>query len=255
MEEKHAPLTVFGIRPLIEAVESGKTPDKIFIQKGLRGEGAAELLHLLRERALTYNLVPAEKLARLTRENHQGVFAFLAPIEFASLENVVESVLRQGRDPLILMLDHLTDVRNFGAIVRTAECAGVDAVVVAAQGAAPVSAEAVKASAGAMFRVPICKAVHLTDAAYYLQQSGFRVVCASEKTDRIVFSSCLTGPLALVMGNEEKGISKQILRMADERVKLPLCGQIGSLNVSAACAAVLYEAVRQRSGASSRSDV
>lgn len=245
MEDKEC-LTVFGIRPLIEAVDSGKIPDKIFIQRGLRGEGAAELMHRLKEKGLAYSVVPEEKLARLTRENHQGVFAFLSPVEFVSVEGVVDTLMGRGVPPLVLILDHLTDVRNFGAIVRTAECAGVDAVVIAAQGAAPVSAEAVKASAGAMFRVPICKSVHLTDTAYYLKQSGLRIVCATEKTEELVYSADLTGPVALVMGNEEKGISKQLLKLADRRVKLPLHGQIGSLNVSAACAAVLYEAVRQR---------
>jgi len=228
-------MSVFGIRPLMEAVDSGKIPDKIFIQRGLRGEAAAELMHMLKEHSLAYSLVPQEKLDRLTRENHQGVFAFLSPVEFASVEGVVEEVIGRGGMPWVLILDHLTDVRNFGAIVRTAECAGVDAVVVAAQGAAPVSAEAVKASAGAMFRVPICKSANLTDTAYYLKQCGLRLVCATEKTDAMVYSADLTGPLALVMGNEEKGISKQLLRLADLRVKLPMAGQIGSLNVSAAC--------------------
>lgn len=239
-------MSVFGIRPLMEAVDSGKIPDKIFIQRGLRGEAAAELMHMLKEHSLAYSFVPQEKLDRLTRENHQGVFAFLSPVEFASVEGVVDAVMGRGRMPWVLILDHLTDVRNFGAIVRTAECAGVDAVVIAAQGAAPVSAEAVKASAGAMFRVPICKSANLTDTAYYLKQSGLRLVCATEKTEAVVYSADLTGPLALVMGNEEKGISKQLLRLADLRVKLPMAGQIGSLNVSAACAAVLYEVVRQR---------
>ena len=245
MEEKTI-LTVFGIRPLAEAIIAGKTPDKVFIQRGLRGEGASELMHLLKEHGIAYNVVPEEKLSRLTRENHQGVFAFMSPVEFASVEGLVDGLLSQGKDPLILILDHLTDVRNFGAIVRTAECAGVDAVVVAAQGSAPVSAEAVKASAGAMFRVPLCKSLHLTDTVYYLQQSGLKIVCATEKTEKVIYTADLRGPLAIVMGNEEKGISKQILKVADERVKLPLRGEIGSLNVSAACAAVMYEAVRQR---------
>lgn len=244
--EENEKLTVFGIRPLMEAVDSGKMPDKVFIQRGLRGEGASELMHMLKERGIAYNVVPEEKLSRLTRENHQGVFAFLSPVEFASVEGIVDAVMGRGGQPLVLILDHLTDVRNFGAIVRTAECTGVDAVVIAAQGAAPISADAVKASAGAMFRVPVCKSLNLTDTVYYLQQSGLKIVCATEKTDQTVFSADLTGPLAVIMGNEEKGISKQLLKIADQRAKLPLHGNIGSLNVSAACAAVLYEAVRQR---------
>lgn len=246
-EKNTTTLTVFGIRPLMEAVESGKVPDKVFIQKGLRGENASELMTLLREKDIAYKVVPEEKFARLTRENHQGVFAFLSPVEFASVEAVVDEKLSRGENPLVLILDHLTDVRNFGAIVRTAECAGVCAVVIPAEGSAPVSAEAVKASAGAIFRVPLCKSRNLTDTAYYLQQCGLKIVCATEKTAETVYSADMSVPLAVVMGNEEKGISKQLLKMCDQRAKLPLAGEIGSLNVSAACAAVLYEAVRQRS--------
>lgn len=247
MTEKYTTtLTVFGIRPLMEAVESGKVPDKVFIQKGLRGENASELMTLLREKDIPYKIVPEEKLARLTRENHQGVFAFLSPVDFVSVETVVDEKLSRGENPLVLILDHLTDVRNFGAIVRTAECAGVCAVVIPAEGSAPVSADAVKASAGAIFRVPLCKSRNLTDTAYYLQQCGLKVVCATEKTAETIYSADMSVPLAVVMGNEEKGISKQLLKMCDQRAKLPLAGEIGSLNVSAACAAVLYEAVRQR---------
>ncbi|MDD4819263.1 MAG: 23S rRNA (guanosine(2251)-2'-O)-methyltransferase RlmB [Flavobacteriales bacterium] len=239
-------LTVFGIRPLIEAISSGKIPDRVFIQRGLRGDNVPELMGLMKGNDIAYKVVPEEKLNRLTRDNHQGVFAFMSPIEFASVEGIVDQKIENGENPLVLILDHLTDVRNFGAIVRTAECTGVCAVVIASEGAAPISADAVKASAGAIFRVPICKSRHLVDTVYYLQQSGLKIVGATEKTDTLVYNTDMTVPTAIIMGNEEKGISKGLMKLCDAKAKLPLSGEIGSLNVSVACGAVLYEAVRQR---------
>ena len=239
-------LTTFGIRPLIEAINSGKIPDRVFIQRGLKGDNVPELMGLLKSHDIAYKVVPEEKLNRLTRENHQGVFAFLSPIEFASVEGIVEQELEAGREPMVLILDHITDVRNLGAIVRTAECTGVCAVVIPSEGNAPISGEAIKSSAGALFRVPICKTRSVIDTAYYLQQCGLRIICATEKTQNTVYETDMTGPIAIVMGNEEKGISKSMLKICDSRAKLPLEGEIGSLNVSVACGAVLYEAVRQR---------
>ena len=255
-------LTVFGIRPLIEAISAGKMPDRVFIQRGLRGDNVPELMGLMKENDIAYKVVPEDKLNRLTRENHQGVFAFMSPVEFSSVEGIIDQKLADGENPLVLILDHLTDVRNFGAIVRTAECTGVCAVVIASEGAAPISADAIKASAGAIFRVPICKSRHLVDTVYYLQQSGLKIVGATEKTDHLVYDTDMSVPTAIIMGNEEKGISKVVsakfdregekgiskglMKLCDDKAKLPLSGDIGSLNVSVACGAVLYEALRQR---------
>lgn len=202
---------------------------------------------LLRDRDIAYKVVPEEKLGPPYAGKPPGGVRISLACGICLGRGCGREKLSRGENPLVLILDHLTDVRNFGAIVRTAECAGVCAVVIPSEGSAPVSADAVKASAGAIFRVPLCKSRNLTDTAYYLQQCGLKIICATEKTADTVYSADMSVPLAVVMGNEEKGISKQLLKMCDQRAKLPLEGEIGSLNVSAACAAVLYEAVRQRS--------
>lgn len=204
------------------------------------------ILKLAESQNVTINMVPFEKLEKLTRSNHQGVVAFVSPITFQPLENIIERILTQKEDPLFLILDQITDVRNFGAIIRTAECTGVDAIIIQKKGGAPVSGDTVKTSAGAIFNIPICKVDHIKDAIFYLQGSGIKVIGATEKTDRSIYQSDLKGPLAIVMGSEEKGIAKSVLTLLDELTALPLLGQINSLNVSVACGAILYEVVRQR---------
>ena len=245
-ENPRTPTTIFGIRPVIEALEAGKTLDKVFIHKGLRGENVAELMRLLKTNGILPKIVPQEKLDRLTGKNHQGVFAFISAVDFADLEYIVEECSSKGKNILLLMLDHLTDVRNFGAIIRTAECTGVDAIIIPREGMAPVNADTVKTSTGAIFRVPICRVANLTDTLYFLRHSGIQAVAATEKTDNLLYNTDFKLPTVIIMGNEEKGISNQLLKACDRRAKLPLAGTIGSLNVSVAAGAMLYEAVRQR---------
>ena len=237
---------VYGIRPIIEAIESGKTVDKVFIQKGMRGPLFGKMEALLRKEGISMSFVPVEKLNRLTQGNHQGVVAKISPIDFHELENLVQAVLESGDTPLFLLLDQLSDVRNFGAIIRTAECAGVHGIVIQKKGGAPVSADTIKTSAGAIYKMPICKVDHIKDAIYYLQASGIEVIAASEKSDTLVYDLSFDTPCAIVMGSEGKGISNSILKIVDYRAKLPLMGEIDSLNVSVACGVFLYEVLRQR---------
>lgn len=236
---------IFGIRAVIEAVKSGKEIDRVFVQKGLKGELFSELRILLEKEKIFFSVVPVEKLNRLTKKNHQGIIAQIPPITYHNLEDLVMNEMEAGGNPLFIILDHLSDVRNVGAIIRTAECTGVSGVILPKRGTS-ITADTIKTSAGAAFRVPICKVENLVDAIYYLQGSGVRVVAASEKSDKNVFDASFSSPLAIVMGAEDTGVSQSVLRVVDERVKLPMFGEIGSLNVSVACGVFLYEAVRQR---------
>ena len=237
---------LFGIHAVMEAIKSGKTIDKIFLQKGLQGELSRELILLLREHKIVPNTVPIEKLNKLTRKNHQGVVAFVAPVDFHDLEELVIQTQEKGETPLFIMLDQLTDARNFGAIIRTAECVGAHGIIIPKSGAAPVSADTVKTSAGAVFNMPICKVDHLKDALFLLQASGIQTVAATEKTEDTIYQVDFKNPTAIIMGSEGKGVSPGILKLVDHKAKLPMYGNISSLNVSVAAAVFLYEAVRQR---------
>ncbi|MFI2741222.1 23S rRNA (guanosine(2251)-2'-O)-methyltransferase RlmB [Zhouia sp. PK063] len=237
---------IFGIRAVIEAIHAGKTIDKIFIQKGLQGGLFQELHTLLKSHQINTSYVPVEKLNRLTKKNHQGVVANISPIEFHDLENLTMKVIESGETPLFLILDQVSDVRNFGAIIRTAECTGVHGIIIQKNGSAPVTADTVKTSAGAVFNVPICKVDHIKDAIFYMQASGIEVVGATEKTDNEIYDVNFTTPAAIVMGAEDVGISSSVLKILNHKAKLPMFGSIGSLNVSVACAVFLYEVVRQR---------
>ncbi|WP_299440285.1 23S rRNA (guanosine(2251)-2'-O)-methyltransferase RlmB [uncultured Aquimarina sp.] len=237
---------IFGIRAVIEAINSGKTIDKLFIQKGLQGELAKELMNLIKTDSISFSYVPIEKLNRLTRKNHQGVVALTSPIEFHNLENLVLKIIESGETPLFLILDQLSDVRNFGAIIRTAECTGVHGIIIQKKGGAPVSADTVKTSAGAIFKIPICKVDHIKDAMFYLQASGIQIIAATEKASSPIYDIDITTPSAIVMGSEGKGISNSVLKIADHLAKLPMYGEIASLNVSVACGVFLYETIRQR---------
>ena len=238
--------TIFGIRAIIEAIKSGENIDKIFLQKGLRGELFIELEQLINKERLNASYVPVEKLNRLTKMNHQGAVAQIAPIEFHDLEELVMSTVESGKAPLFLLLDQLSDVRNFGAIIRTAECTGVSGIVIQKKGGAPVNGDTVKTSAGAIFKIPICKVDHIKDAVFHMQASGIKVIAATEKTEQNLYDVSFTEPCAIIMGSEGKGINPSILKVVDEKAKLPILGEIESLNVSVACGAFLYEAVRQR---------
>ncbi|MBU3821877.1 23S rRNA (guanosine(2251)-2'-O)-methyltransferase RlmB [Flavobacteriaceae bacterium XHP0103] len=237
---------IFGIRAVIEAINSGKTIDKVFLQKGLKGELFSELETLTKQQALNVSYVPIEKLNRLTKKNHQGVVAQISPVEFFDLETLVLNVIESGKTPLFLLLDQLSDVRNFGAIIRTAECTGVDGIIIQKKGGAPVNGDTIKTSAGAVFKIPICKVDHIKDAVFYMQASGIKVIAATEKTDNLLYDISFKEPCAIIMGSEDRGINPSILKVVDDKAKLPLLGKIESLNVSVACGAFLYEAVRQR---------
>ncbi|WP_271782903.1 23S rRNA (guanosine(2251)-2'-O)-methyltransferase RlmB [Aquimarina algiphila] len=237
---------IFGTRAIIEAITANKSIDKLFIQKGLQGELSRELMSLVKKNNITFTYVPVEKLNRLTRNNHQGVIAYISPIDFYDLENLVMNVVESGKTPLFLILDQLSDARNFGAIIRTAECTGVNGIIIQKKGGAPVNADTIKTSAGAVFKIPICKVDHIKDAMFYLQGSGIQVVAATEKAESTIYDTNLTIPSAIIMGSEGKGISPSVLKLVDQSAKLPMYGDIASLNVSVACGVILYEAIRQR---------
>ncbi|QAR30570.1 23S rRNA (guanosine(2251)-2'-O)-methyltransferase RlmB [Ornithobacterium rhinotracheale] len=237
---------IFGLHPVLEAIDSGKTIDKLFVQKGLQGELASEVLRKARALGIPMQYVPVQKLNKLTRKNHQGVFGYLSPIEFYKIDQILPLVYEKGETPFFLILDRLSDVRNFGAIARTAECCGVHAIVVPERGAAAINEDALKTSAGALFKIPVCREKSLKEVVSFLQLSGVSVVCATEKTEDTIYNTDLTKPLAIVMGNEGDGVAEELLNRADYLAKLPMRGEIGSLNVSVACGAFLYEAIRQR---------
>lgn len=237
---------IFGIHSVIEAVKSGKTIAKVFIQKGLRSDLFKELEALLRQEDISTSYVPVEKLNKLSNKNHQGVVANISPIEFYDLEDLVLTTIESNSTPLFLILDQLSDVRNFGAIIRTAECTGVNGIIIQKSGAAPINADTVKTSAGAVFNIPICKVNHIKDAIYLLQSSGIKIIAATEKTDNFIYDVNFKEPCAIVMGSEGKGINPSVLKIVDNKAKLPMLGNIASLNVSVACGTFLYEVVRQR---------
>ena len=237
---------IYGLRAVIEAINSNKTIDKVFIQKGLKGDLFQELETLLRKQGINVSYVPVEKLNRLTHKNHQGVVANMSPIEFYDLDNLVLQVIESGKTPLFLLLDQISDVRNFGAIIRTAECTGVDGIIIQKKGGAPINGDTIKTSAGAVFKIPICKVDHIKDALFHLQASGIKVIAATEKTNNTIYDVSFKEPCAIVMGSEGRGINPSVIKLADDKAKLPILGEIESLNVSVACGAFLYEVVRQR---------
>ena len=239
---------IFGLRAIIEAIQAKKHIDKVYLQKGLSGELFKELEFTLRKKKIATSYVPVEKLNKLTQNNHQGAVALISPVDFQDFEPLVEEVLERDSVPLFLLLDQVTDVRNFGAIIRTAECTGVDAIIVPKTGSAPITSDTIKTSAGAVFNIPIAKVDHLKDAIYYLQASNIAIVAATEKGDNTIFQTNLKSGCAIIMGAEDKGISDSILKLVDHKAKLPIAGKIGSLNVSVACGAILYEVFRQRLG-------
>ena len=237
---------IFGIRAVMEAIQADKEIDKILIRRELQGDLAKELMTLMKERGLHAQRVPMERLDRLTRKNHQGVIAFISPVTYQRLEDLIPFIFEQGRDPLVVLLDGITDVRNFGAIARTCECAGVDALVIPSKGGATVNADAMKTSAGALHTLPVCREQNLKETLQYLKDSGFRIVAATEKGDYDYTKADYTGPVCIIMGAEDKGVSYDHLALCDEWVKIPMLGTIESLNVSVAAGILIYEAVKQR---------
>ncbi|MCQ2289983.1 MAG: 23S rRNA (guanosine(2251)-2'-O)-methyltransferase RlmB [Muribaculaceae bacterium] len=237
---------VFGIRAVIEAIESGKQVDKVLMKKDLSGDLARELLSVAREYNVPVQRVPVERINRVTRKNHQGVIAFMAAVDYYHVDDIVPALYDEGINPFIVVLDGVTDVRNFGAIARTCECAGVNAIVIPERNSVSVNADAVKTSAGALNYLPVCRERNLVNAVKYLRDSGFMVMGASEKTDLNYTKADFTGPVAIVLGAEDTGISADILRLCDTLVAIPEFGEINSLNVSVAGGIMIYEVVRQR---------
>ena len=237
---------IFGVRPVIEAIKSAKDIDKVLLKKGLGGDSYRELFDLIRDYNIPFQFVPLEKLNRVTRKNHQGVIAFISPVTFYDIENYLPQIFEKGENPFLLVLDEVTDVRNFGAIVRTAECAGVHAVIIPEKGSARISADAVKTSAGALHFVPVCRTKDLKKTLEFLKMSGLKLIAASEKAKDNYMQGDYSGPLTIIMGSEEHGIDQKLLALADEKVSIPICGNIQSLNVSVAAGLLVYEAVRQR---------
>ena len=238
---------IFGLRPILEALAAGKTIERIYLQKGQKNSVTQDITEMARNAHVPIASVPVEKLDSLTRKNHQGAVAYLSMITYLPLGNIVTSLFDEGKDPLIVVLDRITDVRNFGAIARNAECLGVDAIVIPSHGAAQVNGDAVKTSAGALNRIPVCREHNLKETLDYLHNSGIRIVASTEKSEHSLEENVdLTGPLAIVMGSEEDGVSPEYLKKADLRIKIPMVGKISSLNVSVASGIMLYEVLKQR---------
>ena len=236
---------IYGIRAVIEAINSSKDIDKIFIQTGLKGKLIGQLESLIRKNKINFSYVPTQKLDRLSKKNHQGVIARIAPIKFYTIDSFSE-VIEKSNNPFVLILDQINDVRNFGAIIRTAEISGVDGIIIQNSSSAPVNSDTIKTSAGAIFNIPICKVNHIKDAIYHLQSMNISIISASEKSEKNIYDVDLKVPLAIIMGSEQKGINKSVINLSNESVKLPMYGKIESLNVSVACGIFLYEVVRQR---------
>ena len=237
---------IYGIRAVIEAINSGKEIDKVFLKKGLKGELISELMVLLRTENIPFQTVPLEKLNRITQKNHQGVIAFISMVSYIDIEKLVPILYEQGKNPFLLILDEISDVRNFGAIARTAEVAGVDAIIIPAKGSAQINADAIKTSAGALHTIPVCRSFNMKETATFLKQSGIKLIAATEKAANYYYDSDYSVPVAIIMGSEDTGVNTNLLKIADEIVKIPVIGKIDSLNVSVAAGILSFEAVKQR---------
>lgn len=246
MEEKKS-YYLYGMHPVTEAVLSGKSIEKVVFKQGLEGPQFRNLMALLKEKDVPCQFVPAERLNKIDKGGRsQGVVAYMAQIDYTPFEEAVENALRKSDAPVFVMLDGVSDVRNLGAIARTAECAGVSAIILPAKGGAAINAEAIKVSAGALLRIDTCKTQNLRIPIYYLKERGFQVVAATEKTDSLIYEADFKQPTVIVMGSEGKGISDSVMKLCDAKVKIPMHGEIESLNVSVATSIILFEVVRQR---------
>jgi 23S rRNA (guanosine2251-2'-O)-methyltransferase len=237
---------IFGMRAVIEAIEAGKEIDKILVKRDLQSDLSKELFDVLRGKGIVVQRVPVEKINRITMKNHQGVLAFLSAITYERLENIIPMLYEEGKNPFIVVLDGITDVRNFGAIARTCECAGVDAIVIPERGSVTVGGDAVKTSAGALLHIPVCRERSITEALQFLKNSGCKLVAASEKGTVNYTKADYTTPVAMVMGAEDTGVAREHLQLCDEQVSIPQLGTIASLNVSVAAGVLMYEVIRQR---------
>jgi 23S rRNA (guanosine2251-2'-O)-methyltransferase len=237
---------IFGIRAVLEAAQAGKDLDKVLVRRGGGSDLLKKLLAVLSKMEIPVQQVPVEKLNRITGKNHQGVIAFLSEVSYLDITTLLPSIFEKGEDPLILLLDGVSDVRNFGAIARSAECAGVHAIVIPASGSAAINADAVKTSAGALHRIPVCRHRDLLTVMRFLKESGLRMFAATEKATDSMYATEMTGPAGLILGSEDTGISAQLLKIADSWVSIPMKGNIASLNVSVAAGVLLFEILRQR---------
>lgn len=237
---------IFGTRAVIEAINAGKEIDKIIIQKGLSNQLYSELRRAIQDLDIPIQIVPPEKINRITTKNHQGVLAFVSQITYYDVEDLLADVFEKGKVPLVLILDRVTDVRNFGAIARSAACAGVNFIVIPSRGAAQINADAVKTSAGALNSLKVCRVDNLKNTIEYLKDSGLQIIACHEKTENYFYKADFTKPTAIIMGSEENGISNEYLKRSDMQVKIPMVGNIASLNVSVASGVILFEAVKQR---------
>ncbi len=239
-------VTIFGIRAILEAIESGKSLDRVWLLKGTQSKLFEQLLHVLRNKNIAFSFVPVERLDRFSSKNHQGAVARIGALSTQDMEPLIESVLKEKENPVFVLLDGVTDTRNFGAILRSAAATGVDAVFISSSGSAPLNGDVVKTSAGGAFKVPISKVQHLKDVVYYLKAHDIPTLGITEKSTETLYDSDLKGPLALVFGAEDVGISNGLLKILDHKAKLPMTEAVDSLNVSVACAVVFYETIRQR---------
>jgi 23S rRNA (guanosine2251-2'-O)-methyltransferase len=237
---------IFGLRPVIEAVEAGKEVEKVFFKTGLRGDLSGSLINLLKKRNIPFQFVPVEKLNRISRINHQGVIAMISSITYQELADIIPSLYEEGKTPFVLVTDSITDVRNFGAVARTAECAGVHTILIPAKGGAMIGPDAIKTSAGALHTIPVCRTEDLEGSIRFLKDSGLKIAAATEKEGELYHRSGLDGPVALIIGSEDRGISPGLIKLADIKVRIPVNGRISSLNVSAAASVLIYEILRQR---------
>ena len=247
MNEQESELTmIYGTRALLEALHSGKEFERIFIQHGLNNPLMRELKEAINDAGLHFQSVPVDKLNRLTRSNHQGAIAYLSTVSYFRTEDIIPALFEKGKVPFLLILDRITDTRNLGAIARTAECTGVNAMIIPSRGSALINSDAVKTSAGALHHLPVCREDNLKNTIDYLKSSGIKVVGCTEKASGLARDSDLTGPIAVIMGSEENGVSQEYLKRCDIVVKLPMAGSISSYNVSVAAGMVLYEIICQR---------
>lgn len=237
---------IFGIHAVLEAAQAGKDVDKVLIRRGAGSDLLKKLLGVLSRMDIPVQMVPVEKLNRITGKNHQGVIAFLSEVSYVDITTLLPSIFELGKDPLILLLDGVSDVRNFGAIARSAECAGVHAIVIPASGSAAINADAIKTSAGALHRIPVCRHRDLLTVMRFLKESGLKLFAATEKAADSMHAIDMTGPAGLIMGSEDTGISAQLLKISDSWVSIPMKGKIASLNVSVATGVILFEMLRQR---------
>jgi len=237
---------VFGIHAVLEAVHAGKDLDKVLVRRGAGSDLLKKLLGVLSRMEIPVQQVPVEKLNRITGKNHQGAIAFLSELSYVDITTLLPSIFEKGEDPLILLLDGVSDVRNFGAIARSAECAGVHAIVIPASGSAAINADAIKTSAGALHKIPVCRHRDLLTVMRFLKESGLRLFAASEKATDSLYTTDMTGPAGLILGSEDTGISAQLLKISDSWVSIPMKGTIASLNVSVVAGVILFEMLRQR---------